>query len=39
MTVSRPAGLQAGAEIRLGGRVLAVTFVTAISMQLSDVTG
>ena len=39
MTVSRPAGLQAGAEVRLGGRVLAVTFVTATSVQLSDVTG
>jgi hypothetical protein len=39
MTVSRPAGLQAGAEVRLGGRVLAVTAVTGASVRLSDVTG
>lgn len=39
MTVSRPAGLEAGAEIRLGGRVLAVTAVTGASVRLSDVTG
>ena len=34
MTVSRPAGLQAGAEVRLGGRVLAVTAVTGTSVQV-----
>ena len=39
MTVSRPAGLEAGAEIRLGGRVLAITAVTGASLRLSDVTG
>lgn len=39
MTVSRPAGLQAGVEIRLGGHGGAVTAVTGTSVQLSDVTG
>ncbi len=39
MAVSRPAGLQAGAEVHLGGNVLAVTAVTGTSVQFSDVTG
>jgi hypothetical protein len=39
VTVSRPAGLQAGAEVRLGGHVLAVTAVTGTSVQFRDVTG
>jgi putative transposase len=39
VTVSRPAGLQAGVEIRLGGQAHAVIAVTGTSVRLEDAAG
>src|SRR6266852_3210546 len=39
VTVSRPGGLRAGAEIRLGGQAHTVVAVTGSSARLADVTG
>ncbi len=39
MTVSRPAGLQAGAEIRLGGQAHAVIAITGTSVRVKDAAG
>ncbi len=39
MTVSRPGGLQAGTEIRLGGQLRTVVAVTGTAARLADVTG
>ena len=39
MTVSRPGGLRAGAEIRLGGQAHTVVAVSGSSARLADVTG
>ena len=36
MTVSRPAGLQAGVEVRLGGHSHVVIAVTGTSVRLED---
>ena len=39
MTVSRPAGLQAGVEIRLGGQAHAVIAITGTSVRVKDAAG